>query len=91
MANLIAPTPAAASSSQYYPVTRDPSCERCTPDLPAIGKPAPRHTPCAYCGAERMSLYDLSGDQLHVPEVCKVSSSSSCGGAVRDALLHRPL
>jgi vacuolar protein-sorting-associated protein 4 len=61
---------------QYAPVTRDPSCERCVPDLPSLGKPAPRHVPCPYCGAERMSLYDLSGDQLHVPEVCRVSEAA---------------
>lgn len=81
---------------QYAPVTRDPSCERCVPDLPSLGKPAPRHVPCPYCGAERMSLYDLSGDQLHVPEVCRVSEAAcpaphhglSPGGVMREGTLR---
>ena len=50
------------------PVMEDPPCSRCPLDL--SNKPAPRKVPCPSCGCTRMTLYDLSSDQLQVPDVC---------------------
>lgn len=55
------------SAGQYAPVPEDPPCPRCQPDLSS--RPAQRGVPCQYCGAERLSLYELESDQLAVPDV----------------------
>ena len=66
------PPPLLLLPLQFSPIPGDlPPCPRCIPDL--VGAPAPKGVPCTYCGAVRMSLYDLSGEQLKVPEVCTVS------------------
>ena len=53
-----------AKTGQYAPCADDPPCPRCPMDL--AGKPAPKKTPCKYCGAERITLYELESHQLKV-------------------------
>jgi vacuolar protein-sorting-associated protein 4 len=74
------------AAGQYTPVPQDPACERCPPDL--FDKPAPKRVPCRYCGAERMSLYDLAGAELKVPDVCKVRLAPR--HLSEDCLRHSP-
>ena len=76
-----------SSTCQYEPVADDPPCPRCTPDL--VGAPAPRRVPCRYCGAERVTLYDLASDELKVPDVsmedcCVVLTKSTTSVAQRE-------
>lgn len=63
------------SAGQYAPVPEDPPCPRCQPDLSS--RPAQRGVPCQYCGAERLSLYELESDQLAVPDVTAVRHAAS--------------
>lgn len=49
----------------YLPVNKNPPCGACTPDLSSA--PAPRHVPCATCGAERRTLMDVPSELLEVP------------------------
>lgn len=62
------PSVSPAVPLQLTPVMEDPPCSRCPLDLSSA--PAPRKVPCRSCGCLRMTLYDLSTDQLLVPDVC---------------------
>ena len=49
------------------PCDKYPNCDECPMTLST--RPAPGPDPCRYCGARKMSLYDVPSEQLKVPEV----------------------
>lgn len=80
------------ADNKYVPVTEDPACYRCTPDLTA--SPAPRKVPCRYCGAERMGLYDVPAGDLKVPDVSLVRRRAffaCCARVARVCLTNSPV
>jgi vacuolar protein-sorting-associated protein 4 len=67
------PVPQAGSPhAMLMPCPKYPNCPRCPMLLSTMSEAATQHakaTPCASCGARRMSLYDVPPDALLVPVV----------------------
>eukprot|EP00753_Platysulcus_tardus_P014799 PLAT4535.1.p1 GENE.PLAT4535.1~~PLAT4535.1.p1 ORF type:complete len:475 (+),score=233.44 PLAT4535.1:60-1484(+) len=54
----------------YFPCSDDPPCAYCHPKLSTCPPACPDcAAPCRTCGAVRMSLYDIPGDKLKVPDI----------------------
>lgn len=65
-----APTPVYAPGqmfTQWTPVMEDPPCSRCPPNLSS--NPVKPRTICPSCGCMRATLFDLSSDELRVPDM----------------------
>jgi vacuolar protein-sorting-associated protein 4 len=65
MAKFFRPSP--ENDGTFVPVVDDPPCPNCPINLST--RPVPAKTKCSYCGCIRMSLMDLEGSQLRVPDV----------------------